>query len=116
MFYRLLDDVTDLVRADGQPRTTRGVDQDGAESRHMVFRDGDAVRSCLIEDWPAEQQALAAREAARTKRAALKQGLRAAAAAHAGKRADALTLPELRDLVALLLEQAGMLDEDGQVA
>lgn len=112
MFYRLLEDVADLV----QPREVQAIDQDGQTSIHMAFRDGDAVRTVARADWPAEQFTLAARDAARAKRLALRVSLRTAAATHRGKDARALTLPELRDLVLVLLEERGLLDDDGRVA
>ena len=104
--------LSNAVLSDGQPRQATA--DDGTE--HMLFRDGEVVRSVLLADWPAEQTAQAARDAARAKRIALRQSISDAAQAHAGKRANGLTLPELRDLVLVLLEERGMLDDDGNVA
>lgn len=110
---RLLDyTIHEAVERDGQPRV--GDYDDGTQQ--MLFKDGDLVRSVELAAWPAEQQALAQRESARTKRSALRASLRTAAAAHRGKDARALTLPELRDLVLVLLEERGLLDDDGRVA
>jgi hypothetical protein len=103
--------IADQVAIDQQPRQATA--DDG--SVHMLFLDGGVVRSVLLNDWPAEQLALAARDAVRIKRQALRVALRSAAQAHAGKRAGQLTLPELRDLVLILLEERGLLDEDGKV-
>lgn len=103
--------IADQVAADGLARQATA--DDG--SKHMLFWDGTKVRSVRLADWPAEQIKLAAQGATQTKRAALRTQLRTAAQAHVGKSPQQLTLPELRDLVALLLEQAGLLDEDGGI-
>lgn len=115
MFYRLLDDVTDLVRADGMPRQSRAIDQDGSESVHVVFRDGDVVRSCLLADWPAEQAVLAAHEAARQAAAQLRQRVLSAAQSAVGVPVDQLTVQQRNALIVLLLRMAGALDHDGKV-
>jgi hypothetical protein len=103
--------LSELVETDGVPREATA--DDG--SQHMLFRDGHLIRSCLLADWPAEQAALAAKEAQRTKRAATQATLRAALTPIAGKKPQQWSVAELRDLVAVLLDQAGMLDADGAV-
>lgn len=115
LFYRLIDDVTDRVRADGQPREARAIDQDGAESRHMVFLDGDTVRSCLLDDWPAEQQALAQAEQARRAAAQLRQTIRDKLTSMAGVRVDDLTTPQLKALLGYLLWREGGIDAELKV-
>lgn len=114
-YYRLLDDVTDLVRQDGQPRQAGAVDQDGAESIHMLFLDGDAVCSVLLADWAAEQQVLAAKEAERQAAAQLRQKVLATAQSAVGVALDQLTTAQRNALIALLLYDAGALDNDGKV-
>lgn len=119
--HNLIDpSLHDAVEADGKPREARYLttydDGTTGETQHMLYRDGEVVRSVALTDWPAEQAALAARDAARAKRLALQASLRTAAQAHRGKDARALTLPELRDLVLILLEERGLLDDDGRVA
>lgn len=100
------------VEVDGLPREA-GYD-DGLV--RMLYRDGAVARSCLLADWPAEQAALAARDAERQQRTAARAALRAALTPIRGKQPAQWSLPELRDLVAVLLDQAGLLDSDGAVA
>lgn len=114
-YYRLLDDLADAVRADGLPREVRAVDQDGAESIHMLFRDGDVVRSCLLADWPAEQTVLAAKEAERTQAAVLRQQIRDRLAGLAGKRIDDLLVGDLKTLLLYLVWREGGIDRDLKV-
>ena len=118
--HKLLDpSIHDAVAADGVPREaaylTTYDDTTTAETIHMLYRDGNVVRSVPIDDWLAEQQALAARDAERAKHATMRESLGNAARAHAGKDAKLLTFPEMRDLFALFLEQQGLLDSDGKV-
>lgn len=118
--HKLLEPEThDAVAMDGQAREAyyRTTYDDGttAETTHMLYRDGGTVRSVPLADWPAEQQALAARDAERTKHAPMREELGNAARAHAGKSAKQLTFPEMRDLFALFLEREGLLDADGKV-
>lgn len=107
------------VAADGQPREGHYLTtyDDGAQAQtvHMVYRDGPMVRSVPIADWPAEQQALAARDAERAKHETMNDGLRAAASAHKGKMANQLTFPEMRDIMALWMDERGLVDADGKV-
>lgn len=107
------------VAADGVPREARYLttydDGTTAEELHMLYRDGGMVRSIPLAEWPAEQQALAARDAERAKHQTMRDNLGNAARAHVGKDAKQLTLPEMRDLFALFLEQQGMLDSNGKV-
>lgn len=108
----LLDySIHEAVAADGVPRAA---DYDDGEQR-MLYRDGHVVRSVPLADWPAEEQALAARDAERAKHATMRESLGNAARTHAGKDAKQLTFPEMRDLFALYLEKEGMLDADGRV-
>ena len=107
------------VMADGQPREGRytTVYDDGStgETIHMLYRDGEVVRSVPIADWPAEQQAQAARDAERQKHQTMNAGLKTAANAHRGKAAALLTFPEIRDIMALWMDERGLLDADGKI-
>ena len=111
--------IHDAVEQDGIPRDgryrTEYDDGSQAETIHMLYRDGGMVRSVPIEGWSAEQQALAARDADRTKHEAMNASLRSAAATHKGKQATLLTFPEMRDFLALLMDERGLLDSDGKV-
>lgn len=104
----------EAVAQDHQPREARYRttydDGSAGETTHMLFWDGGRVRSVLLADWPAEQAAVGAKEQARQQQAARHAALRASVA---GKRVDALTLPELRALVEILA--AGLLDAEGRV-
>src|SRR5262245_47007698 len=113
--YVALDpSIADAVAADGKPREGRYLttydDGTTAETVHMLYKDGQAIRSVPIADWPAEQQALAGRDAERQKHQALNDSLRGAAAAHKGKDARQLTFPEIRDIMALWMDERGLLD------
>ena len=99
------------VERDGLPRV--GDYDDGVQ--RMLYRDGHAIKSVTLPEWPAEQAALAARDAERAKHEAMRDGLGNAARLHVGKNVRQLTLPEIRDLFALFLEQQGMLDADGKI-
>lgn len=119
--HNLLEpDILAAVEQDGVPRQARYLTtyEDGrkVETLHMLWRDAGLVRSCLLADWPTEQAALALRDQERQKRAALRDSIQAAARTHVGKRADQLTLPELRDLFLVFLEREGMLDSEGRIA
>lgn len=105
---RLPQDVADLVATDQQPRQAAA--DDG--SIHMLFWDGTKVRSTPIEKWAAMQQELAAQDAAAARANQRRQTVRAKAAAHAGKKADQLTLPEMRDILLMFLEERGALADD----
>lgn len=102
--------IADLVAADQQPREATA--DDGSE--HMLFWDGK-VRSVPVEQWSAMQQELAEKEAATARAAQRKATVKAKAAAHAGKKVDQLSLPELREVVAVLLEERGALDDELRV-
>lgn len=121
----LNSDLHYAVERDGLPRVA---DYDDGTQQVLYFDRGQ-VRSMLADEWlvqrgplpveptPAESAAAErARaqqaEAARARREALRGQLRAAVA---GKRVAQMTLPELRDLVGVLAEMAGLLDEDGVV-
>jgi len=108
------------VAADGVPREGRyaTVYDDGStgETQHMLYKDvGGLLHSVPIADWPTEQQALAAREAERQKHQAMNVNLRTAANAHRGKAAAVLTFPEIRDIMALWMDEKGLLDADGKI-
>jgi len=107
------------VTADGQPREGRyaTVYDDGStgETIHMLYRNGEVVQSVPIADWPAEQQAQAARDAERQKHQTMNAGLKTAANAHRGKAATQLTFPEIRDIMALWMDERGLLDADGKI-
>lgn len=118
--HTLLDPTIHLaVEADGVARPARyqTTYDDGTtgETFHQLYRDGGVVRSVLLADWPAEQQALAARDADRAKHEAMNTGLRTAAERHTGKQAAQLTFPELRDFLLLLMDREGLLDSDGKI-
>src|SRR5262245_61834063 len=118
--HMLLDpSIHEAVAADGQPRSARYLTTydagSTAETVQKLYRDGNAVRSVPIEAWPTEEQALAARDAERQKHAALNQQLRTAAAAQRGKDARQLTFPEMRDIMALWMDERGLLDADGKI-
>lgn len=118
--HKLLDpSIHVAVEADGVPREgryrTTYDDGSQAETIHMLYRDGGLVRSVPIADWPAEEQALAARDADRAKHAAMNEGLRTAAERHKGKVASQLTFPEMRDILALWMDERGLLDADGKI-
>lgn len=103
--------IADLVAADGLARQATA--DDG--SVHMLFWDGAKVRSVPLADWPAEQARLSTQATTQAKRAHLQQQIRVAAQAHIGKRPQQLTLLEVRDLLAVLLERAGLIDDDGAI-
>lgn len=105
---RLPQDVADLVAADQQPRQATA--DDGSE--HMLFWDGSKVRSVPVEQWAAMQQELAGKAAAAARADQRRQTVRAKAQAHAGKRADQLSLPEMRDILLMFLEERGALADD----
>lgn len=104
---KLPQDIADLVAADQQPR--EALDDRG--DRHMLFWDGK-VRSVPIEQWPQVQQELAEKETAAARAAQRKATVRAKAAVHVGKKADQLTLPEMRDILLMFLEERGALADD----
>ena len=128
-FYKLPDGVGDSVRADGLPRVVSAIDQDDTISQHVLYLDGDVVRSMLAADWlatrgplpalPTQQEidaAIAAREQARlaalADAAALRQAILTIAQSAVGVRADLLTAVQLRALFAIVLWQAGALKND----
>lgn len=121
---RLSKETADLVALDGLPR--QATDETGAI--HVLYLDG-AVRSMLASDWlpplptdPTAQQiaaAIAARQAAETQARADAVALRTQVVATAqtavGVSLNALTAPQVRSLVALLLWKAGGVRNDGTV-
>lgn len=100
-----------LVQQDGQPRQASA--DDG--SQHMLFLDGQIVRSCLLSDWPAEQTVLAQHAQERQDAAALRQRVVTLAQSAVGTRVDDLLTGQVKALVAILLWQAGALDSSGTV-
>jgi hypothetical protein len=115
----------EAVRVDGLPRVATA--DDG--SVHVLFLDGQQVRSMLASDWPPplptdptpEQiaAAIAAREAAEQQRkldaVALRQRVLTVAQGAVGKSIDTLTAGEVRALVACLLYRANAIDTAGVV-
>lgn len=127
--YRLLEDVTDQIRLDGLPRVVLGEDQDGSRQQHVVFLEGESVRSTLASEWvgplptnPTPQQiidAIAAREQARVQARldaqALRQQVVQIAQSSVGIRFDQLTGNQLRAIVSIILWERGVLDKSGVV-
>lgn len=111
--YHVDPAIVALVAADGLARPCP--DRDIPDVTHMLFLDGGVVRSCLVEEWGAEQVALAAKDAERTKKEQMRGSLRAALVPLKGKKPAQWGLPEIRDLLAVLLEEKGLLDGDGAV-
>lgn len=107
----LAQTIADLVRADGEPRACAADD----DTQHMLFRDGGMVRSCLLEDWPAMQRELAAKEQARQDALALRAAVRDRLTGTAGVKIDDLTVGQLRVLLAYLLWKEGAIAKDGTV-
>lgn len=123
---RLLDPERHFaVERDGLPRVA---DYDDG-SQHVLYLDGDLVRSLAAADWlatrgplpsdPTPQEsamAIAARETGRATRQAdaiiLRSQIRTAARALAGKKPTQWNTQELRELVALLLHDGGYLEGD----
>lgn len=115
----------DLVTRDGLPRVVTA--DDG--SQHVVYLDGDVVRSVLASDWagplptpPTQAEidaAIAAREAQKRQEkedaAALRQRVRNVAGSAVGQSFDTLTAAQVRSLLAVLLHRAGALDKSGVV-
>lgn len=98
----------DLVREDGTPRVCDA--DDGTQ--HMLYRDGGMVRSCLLGDWPAAQQDLAAKQQAAIDAAALRQTIRDRLTGMAGKRVDDVTVGELKTLLLYLVWREGGIAKD----
>lgn len=100
--------IADLVAQDHQPRQATA--DDG--SQHMLFWNGQNVRSVLLADWPAAAQPelQEAQDAA-----ALRQRVRAVAQSAVGTQFDQLTASQLRALLAILLHKEGALDNTGAV-
>lgn len=103
--------LADLVAQDGQPRQASA--DDG--SIHMLFLDGAVVRSCLLPDWPAEQLVLAQHAQDRQDALALRARVLALAQSAVGTRVDDLLAGQVKALVAILLWQAGAIDNAGVV-
>ncbi len=99
--YRLSKDIADLVEADGIPREADDLNDSG--TRHMLYRDGEIVHSCLIEEWASVEADLAIKEQARQKREQMRADLRSALAPLKGKRPPQWGIADLRALLAVLL-------------
>lgn len=112
--YRLSKEIADLVAADGVAREAD--DLNGSGTRHMLFRNEHGfAQSCLVEDWVSVQADLAAKEQARQKRAQAQAALRASLVPIVGKRAGQWSVAEMRDLLAVVLDALGLLDDDQAV-
>lgn len=123
---RILDPtIHTAVERDGLPRVAAY--DDG--SQHVLYLENDVVRSMPAADWPPplpteptpEQiaaaiaaRALAAQQAAQDA-AALRQRVLTLAQSAVGVQIDALTAPQVRALIAILLWQAGAIDRAGAV-
>jgi hypothetical protein len=103
--------IADLVAQDGVARQATANDN----TVHMLFRDGTLVRSCLIQDWPAEQLVLATHEQERQDATALRAQVITIAQTAVGTRVDLLTAVQVRALIAVLLWKGGALDKSGVV-
>lgn len=80
----------------------------------MLFLEDGKVQSCALEEWEARQKILAKKEREREDGRVLRQRIRDQAESAVGRRADQLTLPEMRALFALLV-LCPTLDKDGAV-
>jgi hypothetical protein len=110
----LPEDIYAAVAADGIPR--EATDIAGSGTKHMIFlNEIGAVESCPIADWSAREAALASRTAERQQKEATRQTLHAALTPIQGKDKGQWSLPEVRDLLAILLDQAGLLGAGGGV-
>lgn len=118
-------EVAQAVQADGLARVATADD----DTQHVLYLDGDTLRSIAAADWPpplptdptqAESDAaIAAREAAKQQAesdaAALRQKIVTLAQSAVGLSVDTLTAAQTRALVAVLLWQAGALTRNGTV-
>jgi len=125
----LLDSrIHQAVERDGLPRV--GSYDDG--SQHVLYLDGDTVRSLSASDWIAQRgplpidptpeqsaAAIAARVAAQQQAdsdaLALRQRVRALAQSAVGIQIDQLTAVQVRALIAVLLQKAGAIDKSGAI-
>lgn len=117
--------IADLITLDGLPRVASA--DDGTS--HVLYLDGETVRSMLVKDWPPplpsdptpaqSAAAIAAREAARRQfdldRATRRQKLLSDAQSAVGTAVDQLTAVQLRALVGVLLWMEGGVDTSGRV-
>lgn len=115
----------DLVARDGIPRQVTADDS----TQHVLYRENGLVRSMLASDWPpplpsdptVEEVVVAlaaqieAAERACSEATRLRQRALTLAQSVQGLRVDALTLPEARAILEILLYQAGALGSDGTV-
>lgn len=124
------------VLRDGLPRVARYLttytDGSQAETQHVLYREGDVLRSMEAAAWlatrgplptdPTQQEidaAIAAQDAARVQALAdaaqLRQQIITLAQSAVGVRVDALTAAQVRALFAIVLWQEGALDKNGVV-
>lgn len=130
MSYRLDYAIAQAVERDGLPR--QAMDLNGSGTTHVLYRENGLAHSMLADVWLAQRGALPADptpaeiaaalaaqqqqdQQARTDAAQLRQQVLTLANSAAGVRVDALTAPQVRALVSLLLWQAGALNKDGTV-
>lgn len=121
----LSHEIAQAVAQDGLPRVTTADD----DSVHVLFLDGRQVRSMLAADWtgplptdptPAE---IAAARAERDAQAvqdkadatALRTRVRTLAQSAVGIQIDALSAPQVRALIAILLHKQGAIDKSGAI-
>lgn len=123
--YKIPQAVAALVAQDGLPRLVTA--DDG--SPHVLYLDNLGVRSMLASDWPPPlpsdptapeiAAAIAARQAAeqqaRADAIALRSQIVTTAQSAVGISLTALTAPQVRSLLALLLWKAGGVKPDGTV-
>lgn len=121
----LSHEIAQAVAHDGFPRQATA--DDG--STHVLFLDGRQVRSMLASDWPPPlpidptPAEIAAAKAARDAQAvqdkadavALRTRVRALAQSSVGVQLDALTAPQVRALIAVLLHKQGAIDKSGAI-
>lgn len=111
--YHIDPAVVALVAQDGVARPSPDRDLPGVT--HMLYRDRGVVRSCLIADWPATEAALNAQIAAEQTRATKRATLhgRARQGLPIGTDMDALTNPQLLQLIKAMGDALGAFDDDG---
>lgn len=124
--FTLLDpDKHTAVALDHLPRVARYADEQGVESRKVLYWTGRRVETLLEAEWlntrgplptdPTPEQiaaALAARQQDTQDTAALRQAIRTRLDALAGKRVDDLLVGELKTLLLYLVCREGGVDKD----
>ena len=119
-------EIQEAVGRDGLPRVAQA--NDGTQDVMYLADGAHIAQSMSAAEWLAQRgplpadptqaeidAALAQRDAERQKRQAMSNSLRGAANAHRGKTAALLTLPEMRDIMALWMDEKGLLDADGKI-